>query len=232
MLVILLNISHDLLVNRNDCSQMKNKNAWFVEESFAALIGIIFIYESFDKMIEISHQRPVRLNTLEILPDSCSCRSARGGIYRKSMASINVKIKIFENVLSTIIFFRIVLKIDRTNLLVVIVQIRIQLTSLMYSSSQWFCLLQHLCCLIHWKVSNLVDFYQWVYVFEYLRVFFSNEFVGILDSFENQRFWCCFSYIYKCSYWLYGRSWHTEITSSKKIRNYKTRSWLDYKSIQ
>ncbi|CAF3368958.1 unnamed protein product [Rotaria sp. Silwood1] len=43
------------------------------QESFAALIGIIFIYEAFDKMIEINHHRPVRLHTNKVLSSNCSC---------------------------------------------------------------------------------------------------------------------------------------------------------------
>ena len=43
------------------------------EESFAALIGIIFIYEAFHKIIGINEQLPARLHTNQVLPSNCSC---------------------------------------------------------------------------------------------------------------------------------------------------------------
>jgi len=45
----------------------------FLEESFAALIGIIFVYEAFDKMLDINKHRPVRFHTTNMLPTNCSC---------------------------------------------------------------------------------------------------------------------------------------------------------------
>ncbi|CAF3452133.1 unnamed protein product [Rotaria sp. Silwood1] len=44
-----------------------------LKESFAALIGIIFIYEAFDKMIEINKKQPVQLHTTALLPPGCTC---------------------------------------------------------------------------------------------------------------------------------------------------------------
>jgi hypothetical protein len=62
----------------------------FLEESFAALIGIIFIYEAFDKMIDINRQRPVRLHTDMFLPANCSCKTRNQTKPWKSPMTINV----------------------------------------------------------------------------------------------------------------------------------------------
>jgi hypothetical protein len=63
----------------------------FLEESFAALIGIIFIYEAFDKMIEINKHRPVRLHTVDALPSNCTCASRNWtSSYRNGSVTINV----------------------------------------------------------------------------------------------------------------------------------------------
>lgn len=68
----------------------------FLEESFAALIGIIFIYEAFDKMTEINRHRPVRLHTTKILPSDCSCLGLNQTIRsNKSNITINVIEKTF-----------------------------------------------------------------------------------------------------------------------------------------
>jgi hypothetical protein len=73
---------------------LRNKKVYFlVEESFAALIGIIFIYEAFDKMIEINHQRPVRLHTDKILPSNCSCIISNRRGNESSPITINVQKK-------------------------------------------------------------------------------------------------------------------------------------------
>lgn len=50
----------------------------FTEESFAALIGIIFIYEAFNKIIDINKHRPARLQTNQFLPSNCSCTMWNG----------------------------------------------------------------------------------------------------------------------------------------------------------
>ena len=60
------------------------------EESFAALIGIIFIYEAFDKMIEINRHRPVRLQTTKLLPEHCTCRSGSTANYWKPSMTMSV----------------------------------------------------------------------------------------------------------------------------------------------
>ena len=62
----------------------------YLEESFAALIGIIFIYEAFDKMIDINKQRPLRLNTVDALPPNCFCSFVNGTTLSNSSATINV----------------------------------------------------------------------------------------------------------------------------------------------
>ena len=62
-----------------------------VEESFAALIGIIFVYEAFDKMIDINRQRPVQLHTNAILPPNCTCITQNGTANWKSTITINVR---------------------------------------------------------------------------------------------------------------------------------------------
>ncbi|CAF0790608.1 unnamed protein product [Adineta steineri] len=73
-----------------DASYLVKYITRFTEESFAALIGIIFIYEAFDKMIEINHHQPARLHTNEILPPNCSCLiSNRRKRYQNSTMTIN-----------------------------------------------------------------------------------------------------------------------------------------------
>lgn len=67
----------------------KRKNR-FLEESFAALIGIIFIYEAFDKMIEINHHRPVRLHANRVLPANCSCSTVNGTSFGSPTETISV----------------------------------------------------------------------------------------------------------------------------------------------
>ena len=62
-----------------------------VEESFAALIGIIFIYEAFDKILDIRRLRPVRLHTVNPLPNNCSCRSQNWTSYLRPNTTINVR---------------------------------------------------------------------------------------------------------------------------------------------
>ncbi|CAF0758464.1 unnamed protein product [Rotaria sordida] len=62
-----------LIMVVTDASYLVKYITRFTEESFAALIGIIFIYEAFDKMIEINRHRAVRLHTNKILPSNCSC---------------------------------------------------------------------------------------------------------------------------------------------------------------
>ncbi|CAF3369159.1 unnamed protein product [Rotaria sp. Silwood1] len=62
-----------LIMVVTDASYLVKYITRFTEESFAALIGIIFIYEAFDKMIEINHHRPVRLHTNKVLSSNCSC---------------------------------------------------------------------------------------------------------------------------------------------------------------
>ncbi|UJR16088.1 hypothetical protein I4U23_003000 [Adineta vaga] len=62
-----------LIMVVTDASYLVKYITRFTEESFAALIGIIFIYEAFDKMIEINQHRPVRLHTRKVLPPNCSC---------------------------------------------------------------------------------------------------------------------------------------------------------------
>lgn len=44
----------------------------FTEESFAALIAIIFIYEAIKKTIEIEHESPVHFHPPDV-PDPCLC---------------------------------------------------------------------------------------------------------------------------------------------------------------
>ncbi|CAF3524763.1 unnamed protein product [Rotaria socialis] len=63
-----------------DASYLVKYITRFTEESFAALIGIIFIYEAFDKMIEINHNQPVRLHTVETLPLNCTCIKSDGAV--------------------------------------------------------------------------------------------------------------------------------------------------------
>ncbi len=65
------------------------ESIWFLEESFAALIGIIFIYEAFDKMIDINHIRPVRLRTNARLPSNCTCITSNGTLYGNSTINVN-----------------------------------------------------------------------------------------------------------------------------------------------
>ncbi|CAF2962810.1 unnamed protein product [Rotaria sp. Silwood2] len=62
-----------LIIVVTDASYLVKYITRFTEESFAALIGIIFIYEAFDKMIEINKHQPVRLNTNRFLPPGCTC---------------------------------------------------------------------------------------------------------------------------------------------------------------
>ncbi len=62
----------------------------FLEESFAALIGIIFIYEAFSKMIDINRHRPVRLHTVDTLPSNCSCTNSNGTVFRSPNTTISV----------------------------------------------------------------------------------------------------------------------------------------------
>ncbi|CAF1088075.1 unnamed protein product, partial [Didymodactylos carnosus] len=62
-----------LIMVMTDASYLVKYITRFTEESFAALIGIIFIYESFDKIIDISTQSPFRRKTERLLPDNCSC---------------------------------------------------------------------------------------------------------------------------------------------------------------
>ncbi|CAM4906352.1 unnamed protein product [Rotaria socialis] len=62
-----------LIMVVTDASYLVKYITRFTEESFAALIGIIFIYEAFDKIIDINRHRPVRLHTNQILPPNCSC---------------------------------------------------------------------------------------------------------------------------------------------------------------
>lgn len=117
-----------------------------LEESFAALIGIIFVYEAFDKMIEVNQHRPVRLHTTDALPKNCSCRSATGPVYWKSTMSINVRIRklTFSFCLYSNLIGRTVFKIARTISMVVIVLIQAKFMFLMYFSSQLSYSLQHL----------------------------------------------------------------------------------------
>lgn len=61
------------------------------EESFAGLIGIIFVYEAFDKMLDIRRQRPVRLHTVESLPNNCTCSSSNWTSYRYPNTTISVR---------------------------------------------------------------------------------------------------------------------------------------------
>jgi hypothetical protein len=68
-----------------------------LEESFAALIGIIFIYEAFSKMIDINKQRPVRLHTNKLLPSNCSCLASDTTNNSMTINVIeNMKKKIFD----------------------------------------------------------------------------------------------------------------------------------------
>ena len=80
------------------------RKEFFLEESFAALIGIIFVYEAFDKMIEIKKQRPVRLHTVNTLPSNCTCRSQNWtSIYKNGSTTINVN-EYFSSPLKIIYF--------------------------------------------------------------------------------------------------------------------------------
>jgi hypothetical protein len=88
-----------LIMVVTDASYLVKYITRFTEESFAALIGIIFIYEAFDKMIEINKQRPVRLHTNEILPSNCSCNN-------KTEMTINV-IKNLKNFFFELIFLNL-----------------------------------------------------------------------------------------------------------------------------
>ncbi|CAF1216222.1 unnamed protein product [Rotaria sp. Silwood1] len=62
-----------LIMVVTDASYLVKYITRFTEESFAALIGIIFIYEAFDKMIEINKKQPVQLHTTALLPPGCTC---------------------------------------------------------------------------------------------------------------------------------------------------------------
>ncbi|CAF0728534.1 unnamed protein product [Didymodactylos carnosus] len=62
-----------LIMVMTDASYLVKYITRFTEESFAALIGIIFIYEAFDKTIDINKSYPFRLKTEHLLPDNCSC---------------------------------------------------------------------------------------------------------------------------------------------------------------
>ncbi len=129
-----------------------SRNIGFLEESFAALIGIIFIYEAFDKMIEINRHRPVRLHTTKILPTNCSCIGSNGTSYGRSYMTINVIKKnfFFSFILIHGFKCRIVLKTNLINLLVHNVRISmVKLIFQMYSSFQLFSLHQHLYWHIH-----------------------------------------------------------------------------------
>lgn len=52
------------------------------EENFAGLIGIIFVDEAIDKMIDINRRRPMRLNTQHVLSPRCS-----GMLWNSSMTN-------------------------------------------------------------------------------------------------------------------------------------------------
>ncbi|CAF0834824.1 unnamed protein product [Adineta ricciae] len=78
-----------LIMVVTDASYLVKYITRFTEESFAALIGIIFIYEAFDKMIEINKQRPLRLNTVDALPPNCSCLLVDGTRLFNPSATIN-----------------------------------------------------------------------------------------------------------------------------------------------
>ncbi|CAF1020101.1 unnamed protein product [Adineta steineri] len=67
-----------LIMVVTDASYLVKYITRFTEESFAALIGIIFVYEAFDKMIEINQAVPVRLHTTDALPSNCSCTLFNG----------------------------------------------------------------------------------------------------------------------------------------------------------
>ena len=107
MQVILLNTLQDLLVSFRAISlehifldsfeqgfwhrsNIPTFFSFFLEESFAALIAIIFIYEAFDKMIEISGQKPVRLQTVNLLSSKCTCVNENGTIAGSTSLTINV----------------------------------------------------------------------------------------------------------------------------------------------
>jgi len=77
-----------LIMVVTDASYLVKYITRFTEESFAALIGIIFIYEAFSKMIDINEQRPVRLHTTSILPSNCSCILSNGTLYGNSNTRI------------------------------------------------------------------------------------------------------------------------------------------------
>ena len=62
-----------------------------VEESFAALIGIIFIYEAFSKIIDINRYRPARLQTNQALPPNCSCTMWNGTNLAQGNMTISVR---------------------------------------------------------------------------------------------------------------------------------------------
>ncbi|KAK6166324.1 hypothetical protein SNE40_023048 [Patella caerulea] len=63
-----------LLIVMFDLSALVKYITRFTEESFACLIALIFIYEAFLKLIEISHDgAPLRLHPSEALVPSCVC---------------------------------------------------------------------------------------------------------------------------------------------------------------
>ncbi|CAF3643219.1 unnamed protein product [Rotaria sordida] len=78
-----------LIMVVTDASYLVKYITRFTEESFAALIGIIFIYEAFDKMIEINSQQPVRLHTTKILPSNCTCIKENDTLNRTKQMTIS-----------------------------------------------------------------------------------------------------------------------------------------------
>lgn len=112
-----------------------------LEESFAALIGIIFIYEAFNKILDINRHRPARLHTDQYLPPNCSCSIWNGTTISRANMTINVRHlhPLIEFKLKTCFSSSPATKIKLINLLVHhVVHSMTKLTSRMCSSSPYF----------------------------------------------------------------------------------------------
>jgi hypothetical protein len=128
-----------------------------LEESFAALIGIIFIYEAFNKIIDINKHRPARLQTNQFLPSNCSCTMWNGTRLNQANMTISVrnrsdKCEDFELNKRKIIFFfsSLVLRIRLINSAIHrVVHSMTKLMFPMFFSFRLFFLRQHSPWLIH-----------------------------------------------------------------------------------
>ncbi|KAM3728456.1 Electrogenic sodium bicarbonate cotransporter [Dirofilaria immitis] len=62
-----------LILVATDMSALVGLITRFTEEAFAALISIIFIIQSFEKLIEISHDAPIIIDPKSVLDSPCIC---------------------------------------------------------------------------------------------------------------------------------------------------------------